>query len=63
MLIQCNKQPDTFIDNILSSYARLYNNVDYMVKSHKIPSFDTLSEAKGKNVIRQEVYEYLDKLK
>lgn len=60
MLIQSNKQLRSFIVNIQASYAWLYNSVDFMVKSHKILSLGSLTEAKGKNKVRQVVEEYLD---
>lgn len=62
MLIQCNKELISFIADIQASYAQLYNIVDFMVKSHNIPSVGSLIEAKGKNKITQEIEEYLDQL-
>ncbi len=42
-LIQNIKQLASFIGNIQSSYARLYNSLDFLVKSHKIQSVGSLT--------------------
>lgn len=49
ILIWNNKQLASFIGNIQTSYAQIYNNLDSLVKTHKIPSFGSLAEAKPKN--------------
>jgi len=59
MLIQRNKQLDTFLANILAAYTQLYNILDSLVQAHKISLVGTFGEAKGRNVVRQ----YLNKLK
>jgi len=63
MLIQNSKHLTSFIGNIQVSYARLYNNLDFLVKSHRIPSVDPLIEAKPRNQGRKEIEEYLVQLR
>lgn len=63
MIIQSNKQLASFIANVQASYARLYNNVDFMEKSHKSPLVGSLTEVRCRNQVRQEVEEYLDQLR
>lgn len=60
MIIQRNKQLASFIANIYVSYALLYNSVDFIVKLHNIALVDSLTDAKRKNQVRQEVEEYLE---
>ena len=60
MIIQSNKQLTSFIANIQVSFVQLYNNMDFMVKSHQIPSFGSITKAKCRNQVRQVVEEYLE---
>lgn len=52
MLIHNNKQLASFIGNIQASYARIYNTLDSLVKTHKIPLVGSLTEAKHRNQVR-----------
>lgn len=52
MLMQSNKKLGTYVANIISSYARLYNGLDSLVIAHKIPSIGPFAEIKGRNIIR-----------
>lgn len=60
--IQNNKKLDSLISSIHASYVRLYNNLDFMVKIHKIPSIGSLTESKRRHQFRQEIEEYLEQL-
>ena len=63
MFIQGNKQRNTFVDSILNVYAFLYKILDSLVQAHTIPSIGPFAETKGRNVVRQEIEEYLNQLK
>ena len=63
MIIHSKKNLASFIATTHDSYARLYNSVDFMVKSHNIPSVGSLTKAKRRNQVRQEIEEYLDQFR
>lgn len=63
MLIQKNKHIYSFIGDIKAFYARIYNNLDSLVKTPKIPSVGSPIEAKPRNQVRKEVDEYLEQLR
>lgn len=63
MLIQNNKQFTSFISNTQASYARFYNSLNFLVKSHEISSFDSLTGIKLRNQVRQKIEEYLEQLR
>lgn len=63
MLIQSNKQLTSFVSNIHDSYAWLYNNLDFLVKSHMIPSVGSFTKDKPKNKVRKEIEQYLEKVR
>jgi len=52
IIIQRNKQLTSFITNIQTSDARLQNNVDFMVKSHNIPSVGSITKVSSRNQVR-----------
>jgi len=60
MLILNYEQLTPFISNIQTSYAQLYNNLDVMVRMHKISSIGSLTEARLKKKIRLEIDEYME---
>lgn len=60
MLSQIKKQLASFITRIQGSYERLYNNVDFLVNSYKIPSTGSLTKTKCRNQFKQEIDEYLE---
>ena len=60
MLIQKNKQFTSFIGNIQDSYVWLFNSLDVLVRTHQIPSVGSLTKAKPKNQVWQEVEECLE---
>lgn len=61
--MQSNNQLNTFVANIITVYARLYNGLDSLVKTHVIPSVGPFAETKGRNIVQKEIKEYLSNLK
>jgi len=51
-LMQTNKQLASFIGDIQASYVQLFNSLDALVKTCKIPSVGSLTKAKPKNQVR-----------
>ena len=49
--------------NIINSYAWFYNGLDSLAKAQKIHFVGEFVETKGKNVISEEIQEYLHNLK
>ena len=49
MLIQNNKQLTSFIGSILASYVWFFSRLDVLVRTHQIPSVDSLTKAKSRN--------------
>lgn len=62
MLIQKNKQLTSFIGSIQASYVPLFSSLDILVRTHHIPSVGSLTKAKPKNQVQQEINEYLEQL-
>lgn len=51
------------MDNMQASYVRLYSSFDVLVRTHQITSVSSLTKAKPKNEVEQEVKEYLELLR
>lgn len=62
-MIQNNKQLTSFIGSIQASYVRFYSSLDVLVRTHQIPSIGSLTKAKPKNQVLQEVKEYFEQLR
>ena len=63
IFIQNYEQLTPFINNIQASYVWFYNSLDVMVRKHKTPSIGSVTDAKPKNQVRQEVEKYLEQLR
>lgn len=62
-MLMHNKKLNTFVEKIIESYAWLYNGLESLVRTYKIPSVVPFAEEKGKNIIEQEIQEYLNSVK
>jgi len=62
-ILMHKKKLNKFVEEIIASYAWLYNGLESLVRTHKIPLVVPFSEEKGKNIIEQEIQEYLDSVK
>lgn len=63
ILIKNNKHLTSFIGSIQASYVWLYNSLDFLVKAHGIPSVGSLTKAKHRHQVSQEIEEYLEQLR
>jgi len=62
MLIQNYEQLPPLITSIEASYARLLKSMDVIVRTHKIPSIGTLTQAIKKNQVLLDVDRYIEQL-